>query len=84
VQPTEEAATLYLVYTRMACRAKREMEAFFGTDEWQPAPEDILRHDHVTVGCKGHAEAQYAQAYTCAEIVLHSEHMDKLMRDGMD
>ena len=82
--PMEEAARRYLMYTRMADQAKRDMEALSGMDAWQPAVEDILRPDPLAVGRKGRAEAQYAQVFTCEEIVLLTENRDKLRRDGPD
>jgi hypothetical protein len=41
--PMEEVARRYLMYTRMADQAKRDMEALSGMDTWQPTAEDILR-----------------------------------------
>jgi len=54
--PMEEAARRYLMYTRMADQAKRDMEALSGMDTWQPTAEDILRPDPLVVGRKGRAE----------------------------
>jgi hypothetical protein len=56
----EEAARRYLMYTRMADQAKRDMEALSGMDAWQHVVEDILRPDPLAVGRKGRDEAQYA------------------------
>jgi hypothetical protein len=80
----EEAARRYLMYTRMADHAKRDMEALSGMDAWQPAVEDILRPDPLAVGRKGRDEAKYAQIFTCEEAVLLKESKDKLGRDGPD
>jgi hypothetical protein len=80
----EEAARRYLMYTRMADHAKRDMEALSGMDAWQHVVEDILRPDPLAVGRKGRAEAQYAQFFTCEEVVLLRESKDKLKRGGPD
>jgi hypothetical protein len=53
----EEAARRYLMYTRIADQAERDMEALSGMDAWQPVVEDILRPDPLVVGRKGRAEA---------------------------